>query len=527
MGRPRSSNYEKNLQYRKDAKGVMDREVLANYTPEKRLVSLAKSVFANLNVSKYNREPIYNHEQINLMNDGILLRPIWRIPFEDLRKASYTTSLIGAVHGLDVNLTAPYSQARYYNSDDQGFGFSMVDEKEKTDDYLTNLIWYAVNFFRLMGDKVEGWNRRDRMKSVMEMMTRDTLAIDQISFHLIKNRFGKLIEIKYLDPATIFEIDRDKGYRGNKNVAHVQVVDNAVVYEFEEDEVVLRRKHFSSDIYNRQTGYSPTEACISDLVGLLNALKFNKDRFTGRNPPLGFFSVNADLTQDVIEDLQIQFDNIYTGNNNNYRMPIMGTSAGDIKYQSLNLPSDAVFDRLMQWFASLVLAAHQVSEAEIGIKLNQSQSLSEPNVNEKIKHSEYRRLKSHLSFFTDVFDDIKEHCPEHFNKIQFTFYGMNEKDRKLESDLDKQEISTFKMIDELRIEKDLPTLGDKFAEIYKLTDAEKEKIKYLGAYISDTNLTQIYTGSLGNLQPQEEDGGENDLGDLSDFAKSDIKKNFS
>lgn len=510
-GRPRSENYEKNLKYRKDVNPKHSELVKAE------AYALAKSIMATTNINRLmekNNQPVYSDSELEWQADGVILRPPWRIPFRDLRTASYTTSLIGAIHKIDVDLTTPYFYPRNKKTDEQGYGFMILDEDETPSEEQTQLIKRACNFFKLMGEKCEGWSKRDHIKPVGEMMTRDTLTIDQVCFWLRRNSFDKLIEIKYLDPATIFECDERIGYRGDKSIGYVQIVNDNIVTLFRHDEIILRRKHFSSDVTRRLTGFSPTEACLSDFVGFLNAIKFNKDRFV--NPkPLGFLSIPADVSQDTIEDLQIQFDAVYNGNMNYYKMPIIATSAGEIKYNSLNLPSDMLFDKLIQWLSSLVLAAHGVSQEELGIKLMASQSISEPSQNEKVKHSSSRRLKSHLGFFADCFNLLKENCSE-FDTVSFTFYGTEEKDIDGELNRDEKKSKSIQFIDEIRAKRDLPTLGEEMIKRYNLTGEKAEKVKLIGAYISDQSFIQMNSQLIGELTGASPEGqpqiGENDQG---------------
>ena len=185
VGRPRSENFEKNLKYRKDTqKSSLD--------VKKEAYALAKSIIANVNMNqlmKRNDSPVFSDSELEHIADGVILRPAWRIPFRDLRNASYTTSLIGAVHKIDVDLTAPYFYPRFKKSDEQGYGFMLLDEDSTPSDLDIELIKASCNFFKIMGYKTDGWSKRDHIKPVGEMMTRDILTIDQVCFWLIKNKF--------------------------------------------------------------------------------------------------------------------------------------------------------------------------------------------------------------------------------------------------------------------------------------------------------------------------------------------------
>jgi len=463
------------------------------------------------NIVDRQKKPIYTDEEMQFLSDGVLLRSADRVSYSDLRRASYSTSIIGAIHKIRIDDMSRFSNIVISkNKKSEGFGFQMEDEEKETTSKDKELIKNACKFFQLMGDRTEGWSKRDKLGVVFEMMIRDTLSIDGTAFFLVKNQLGRLKEVRYLDPATINAVDSGKGYRGDKRVGYVQIVNNNVKEVFEHDEIILRNQYHLSDVRMRGFGLSPTETCIMELVAMLNLLKYNRDRFNSRNPPPGMITLQGDISQEVLEELQMQYASLYSGNNNNYRIPIIA-APGDVKYMPLSgIPDDMTFDKLFQTVSSLVLAAHGMDSAELGIRLQDSQSLSEANPDGKINNSMTRSKKAMLNYFSDIFNEIKEYIPE-YDDIKQVFYGISFDDDEAEIARNDKAIRTYMTIDEIRAKNDLEPLGEVFSKSYGV---DLELVKRLGGTILDGTYSMYSQNILASLDGgDDQEEGEDDEGE--------------
>jgi len=485
------------------------KQIQKQTTPQ--IMALAKGFLNTVDrdefAGKYTRkDPVYTDRENQYQSDGVMLRPSYRITYDDLRFASYGNSLIGAIHKIRVDDLSRFSQTIVKRNGDNKEGFTWIHEDGETE-LPVEEVKKANKFFELMGDKVEGWSSRDRLGTVFEMMLRDTLSIDTVAFYLVKNSFGHLLEIKYLDPATIFPIDPKVGFRGDKGIGWVQIVNNNIVETFGKDEIIWKHQNHISDVRMRGFGISPTEVSILELVGVINALKFNRDRFNSRNPPPGILSFDGDVSEETMDSLQLQYANMFSGNYNNYRIPIIATPSGKVTYTPLNIQNDLQFDKLLQWLSSLVLAAHGMDQAELGMKLQASQALSEASPDARIAHASTRAKKAMLSFFSDVFNEIKEFHPEFENKKQ-VFINVDPAD--IERDFNKRQaaIKSYMTIDEVRILEGMEPLGKTYAKMYDLEEDQAEAVKRLGGTILDAQFTQYANGILQAL----DGGGGDDMG---------------
>lgn len=481
-GRPRGKNYLKNCARngRKPADDFDPRELTGAGSD---ITTLTKSFFGSVmehQRAKSAGEPVYDQRELELQSDGVLLRHPGRPTYEMLRNASYRTSLVGAIHQVRVYDWSPYCDPF---GEEVGFGVMLEDRDAEPTEADEKAFREARDFLRFMGDRSPGWSGRPGLKKTFQMMLRDSLSIDRNAFYLTKNRRGGLAEVRYVDPATIFTIDRNKGYRGDRNIAYVQIIDNEVVMRFAADELLLFSHNELSDVYYRDGGYSPTEACVLDLVGVIRALSHNRQKFSN-NPPRGFISYKGHASPETLAALHEQLQAVWSDNWNVGDFPILG-SEGDIAWQSLEQVNDIEFGHLMQWLTTLVLAAHSMDQSELGMRLYSSNSLSEANQEGRIFISSQRAKRAILSYYADIFNMIKLFVAE-YDALTFYFRGIDPRDQDAEIDRAEKQTRSTHLVDEIRRNNDLPTIAEEMRDLYDLTDEEFEKVKFAGAYVNNS-----------------------------------------
>ncbi|EIE01439.1 phage portal protein [Leptospira licerasiae] len=522
-GRPRGKDYQKNLEKRLRLSNPKQTSSANNIQPSiinERLLHLAKSFFNSVNTEsvagRLSKNPTYTYQQYQNIQEGVLLRPIWRIPYEILRNASYGTSIISAIHTVRVDGLSRFARI----SKKEGLWFRMEDEDEEVTDEVLERMKACGKWFERMGDLVDGWNNRDHFFPVFEMMIRDTLTLDSTAFWLIRNALGKLVEIRYLDPATIYPVDPKLGYRGDKSVAFVQMIENTVVETFTSSDLLWNHKNHISDVQMRGFGFSPLEACMLDLTGVINTLKFNRDRFT-RQPPAGFLSVLGDLSPETIESLELQWQEMISGMDDSHKIPILGTSAGEVSWTPLNLPNDMVFKDFIQWLVSFVLMGHGMDAAEVGLHLINSPGISEANPKDKIKMSISRSEKALLTSFEHTLGNIKEFRNDVFPGIVPEFAGKDPEDEKDKIARWKEEVTNIKLIDEIRRANDLPLIGDTLADLYGV---DPEQYKMSGALILNPTYQQ-YFGQIKAQSEMNSNSGEEEFGENGEYPSEEENYN--
>ncbi len=477
------------------------------------IATLTKTLYSMIDIQKQDmrakRNVVYNFETDRLTSDGVIMRPHWRPAFQELRKATYTNSLIGAIIKIRVDDISPYFETRKTTKAElrEGFAFTTEDELAEPSEQDLEAFKNASEFFKIMGEKCFGWETRDRLKAVGQMMTRDILSIDSLCFFLVKNVFGKVIEMRYLDPATIFPVDRSKGYLGDFEISHVQVIDNQVKNQFRHGEIFFKNMSNISDIKYRGSGMSPTETSILQIVDIIRALRFNSNRFD-RPQSYGFLSTGQSITPEQEDALGMQWENMFSNQDNGTHIPIMH-GVEDLKYTALNMPNELQFDRLIQILSSLVFANFGMDQAEAGLRLNNSSTLSEASQDGRIKSSRNRAIKSILAFYSDTFNELLDILPE-FKGIRQIFTGI-EVDQNAELDKDKKLLTTYKSLDSIRKKNNEKPLWEEIRDEYGLSEEDAQKIKLIGAIPIDPTFNQWATMTIQKL-----DGGGDGMGGMGE-----------
>jgi hypothetical protein len=142
-----------------------------------------------------------------------------------------------------------------------------------------------------------------------------------------------------------------------------------------------------------------------------------------------------------------------------------------------------------------------------------------------------RSKRAMLSFFSDVFNELKEHVEE-LDGYRHLFKGIDEEDEDKKLEREEKLVRTTNFIDEIRARRDEPTLAESMRKLYKLSDKQFEKIKFAGAVPLDPTWNQAVGMGLmqalsgeGEQQPGQgaplQDGGQTDDG--LDFVDDDLK----
>ena len=462
MPRPPGKNYERNrkrllkslegqgfqiLPPEKKDSFSKNENVADNYDPAKQsdkqfasspLYPLARSFMKGLALSrkesKENRAVLYDSEH-RLQGDGVIYRPQWRIPYSELRAASENTSIAGAIHQMRADDARLHGQL----SEELGFWFSGEDEKEKNKD-LKRIRELGQMLVRMGKKEGPAWQDRDRLPDVLEMATRDVLAIDRTAYLLSRTRGGEILSIQYLDPATIFCTDPNKGYKGDQKITHVQAVGGQVVETFEAGQIYLRSKNKRSDIRSRFEGLSPVESCITEILAMVHALKNNMDRFNRRKPPSMIMTTKSNLSDQSRQLLEELWENFFSGESDQFRFPLLD-GLDSLEVHRLGTENDMLFERLMKWVSTLIFIRHGTDPAELGMKLEGNQTMAEPSLDGRAKLSRDRAhgaiMRFHESCVIDLLDMELQDKPLHF---YFTGITTEAKDHILDRNISRSSV---------------------------------------------------------------------------------------
>ena len=467
-----------------------------------------KSMLLSKQKQKENKTVLYDFHK-RLMNDGVLYRSQDRISYRELRMASENTSIAGAIHQMRSDDVRLHCQL----SDELGFWF--FNQKQKDKQMIEEDFTELANLLMNMGisETSNSWQRRDRMPDVLEMATRDVLAIDRVAYLIHKSRDGEIHSIHYLDPATIYCVDPSKGYKGNTKITHVQAIDGQVVETFFQGQIYLNSKNKRSDIRFRYEGFSAVESCITEITAMVHALKNNMDRFNRRKPPNMILSTKSKLgeqSRDLLEEL---WENYFDGGSDEFRFPLLD-GLDSLEVHRLGVDNDMIFERLMKWVSTLIFVRHGTDPAELGMRLDGNQTMSEPSLDGRAKLSRDRShgaiMRFHESCLIDIFNFTYKNKP-----MQFYFTGITtqDKDHVLERNIKK--LGNFLPLGKILKEMGQPTYSEMVKELVPDDKDSQEKAKKLDLAILNPQFVNLFSQSIMAPADQEEvenfdaDEGEN------------------
>ncbi|EMN98124.1 hypothetical protein LEP1GSC112_0073 [Leptospira interrogans serovar Pomona str. UT364] len=159
----------------------------------------------------------------------------------------------------------------------------------------------------------------------------------------------------------------------------------------------------------------------------------------------------------------------------------------------------------MQWCVSFVIMSHGMDQSELGLRLTGSATLGEANQVEKSKFSLNRSCISLLTYFEMGFNKIRQIREDDFSGIICEFVGTDPEDEKDKLSKNKDEVSNWKLIDEIRIEQDKPTIAQTLADLYGVSE---EEYKMAGAVI----LNPIFQQNLQMIQQPKQNNQDPNLG---------------
>lgn len=546
MPRPRGKNYDKNLFYRTPPE-LREKVVTGKAKPVdghassdprtmtveefrksafyshtrstvKQAIDLNNRMFNLLETAKDKKNPIYSDDMVVPVQQGVRVRPIYRIPLEDLRNISYASSLIGAIHQIMADDVSMYAKI----GEDPGFEYKLKQKDISASDMQRKEMAEFANRVFLMGDKSQAdWRERERLGEVLEMATRDTLAIDAVAYLRTYNRAGEICDVRYLDPATIFRVDPRKGYKGDKNITHVQMVHNTVTETYEAGRIVYRHKNNLSDIRMRGFGYSPIESCLVEIMSLLFTIKHNADRFNSRNPPKAIISSKNAIPKSDQERIELIWENAFFGPREGFKIPMM-FGAGEIQVHNLDVSDDFEFDKMLQMVSSFIIARHGIDPAQLGLRLNQSQSLAEPSMDGRQHFSRDRAHGSIMSFHQDCLNEVFD--PSDESPIALSFIGVKTEQEDKKADLEDKQFKVSRSLDEIRKANDLPTMKEE-AEDYVargiITKEQGKKMARLGLLRGNQYFSQEF-GKIFSDEGQAQGGGEEEGSPIASDSQGEL-----
>lgn len=330
-----------------------------------------------------------------------------------------------------------------------------MNEKEKKE------VQELEQFFLNTGD-IEDNNRIDDLDKYVSKILRDICQLDQVATEIQRTKGGDVCAFWAVDPATIEVVL--PGSVEATGFKFVQVVNNIPYAFYTNTDFIFDCMNPRTDIERSGYGYSIVEQAIDLITSSINTFIYNAGVFTENKIPRGFLLLNGDADQEQVEEMEDYLANMMSGSpSSQWIVPIIpsGKNEGGEGSRRIEWVSLQGSNREMEFQAwydlqlSGIVGLFGLSMEDLGLHSQKSAPLIGSDVSPKIETSKSLVLGDMLSFLQKHFNTILKHKnPEY----EFEFVGYERDDPKVILDMDKEEVSSYKTLNEKREEKGLKAI---------------------------------------------------------------------
>jgi len=420
------------------------------------------------------------------------------LTYDILKRIPQQLSLISAIIQTRCNQVASFA-VPFRLTKSLGFAISHKNPARLTTKGEREFIQSLESFIYKCGAKDPNPHSpiaRDDFETFLKKIVRDSLMYDQACFEIVPDRRGLPYEFLAVDASTIRiaanSTDLDYASSLNQNLHHqhgtlipnalmrdammpyktlqvknpetndipayIQLVNGVVCNVYNRNELAFGVRNPRTDIYIQGYGYSELEQLITIITAHLFAEEYNRRFFMQGSAPKGILNFKGDnLTPDQLEAFKRQWRANLEGVENSWRTPIIQAEQG-IDWIDLH-PSNQEMEYSMwiEYLIKITCAVFLIDPAELNFDMHggvQQTPLFESSQEWKLKASRDRGLKPMLRFIAKLINDhIVAKIDDHFI---FDFVGLDELTEQEKHELRKEQLSSYKTLNEIRRAEDLP-----------------------------------------------------------------------
>jgi len=412
-----------------------------------------------------------------------LITPQKQYSMKLFRRVSEKAWLINTVIGHIIDKVTPYMRPMSAKGT-RGFAIELKDPDKKMTAADRKRAKEIQEFFLKTG-----WDNslqhEDDLIHYNKKILRDVLTLDQVATEKLWARGGDLLSFEAVDAATIVRCN-EKGYEGDDKIRFVQMVENQVTAQYHKDQLIFQFQNPRTDIEHYGYGYSKIEQCLDLVLSLIHSFQYNAGAFTEDKLPRGMLLLNGDVDFEAVEEIEDYMVDVMGGGVNGpsgkWGIPIIPSGkSGDktsISWQPMGSSNqDMQFSRWQDTLYMSVGSVFGVDIESMGIKSEKGAKIMESGSAEGRKYSDDKGIGNALTFlerhYQNILDDIDP-------KFTFVFHGFEQNDAKEQRDAVKDELSTFKSLNDILRENDMPESEEPWADIPGLQNESYRQL-YLDA----------------------------------------------
>ena len=414
-----------------------------------------------------------------------LMRPEVSLSMQMFRRVAEKAWLINAVVGHIIDKVIPYCRPTT-DKGKRGFSIDLKDTDAKMSAKLKKRSKEIQEFFLKTG-----WDNslqhEDDLNSYIKKTLRDLLVLDQTATEKLWSNGGDLLSFEAVDGATVLRCT-EEGYEGDDKIKYVQMIDTHVYAQYQGYQMLLGMNNPRTDVNTFGYGYSKIEQCISLVTASIHAFQFNAGAFTEDKLPRGMILLNGDMDFDAMEEMEDYMSDVMS--QSRWSVPIIPSGAKDssLSWQSMgNNNQEMQYSKWLDYLTTGMTSIFGVDLESMGLKTDQGAKIMEGGSAEGKKYSDDKGIGNCLTWLERHLQNLLDAIDPQF---KFTFYGFEQDDAQDSRDAIESQLKTFKSLNDVLKEQDMPLCKEPWADIPGLQNPQ---------------YTQLYMAEHGQ-EGQEDDG---------------------
>lgn len=387
------------------------------------------------------------------------------ITHQMLRRMVRDTPVVNAILRTRINQLANFAKPQP-NKYDVGFKIKMKEAKDSPSKAEAKRI-HEIEQFVVQCGVPQYARHRDNFSRWLKKVGRDTLTLGHDATEIVNDRKNAPCEFLAVDAASISlaEVDPDEA-NDDKTIRYVQTYMDQVCAEYTWDEMMYGIRLPATDLSLQGYGECELEM-LTDVVGnLLNISSYNGNFFSNNSLPRGVINLRGEVNEQMLDGFRRHWYSMLSGVENAFVTPIANARDGMdfIPMQTSNQDM-----QMEAWFSMMVRAAtavFSISPEEIGFgmgPMGQTSSLSTPTNTDKVIEGRERGLVPLLNHFAH---NLNTHIISRIDEeFYLDFVGLAGLTQEQETQLHATQISTYRTVNEIRAEEDMPLLPKETGDI--------------------------------------------------------------
>jgi hypothetical protein len=243
--------------------------------------------------------------------------------------------------------------------------------------------------------------------------------------------------------------------------SYVQIWQHEIQSEFYPWEMCFGVRNPTTDVRSNGYGQAELEDLVTTVTSLLWGEEYNRRFFKQGSMPKGMFRVSGNVNESRLREFRQFWQSTMQGVWNSWRLPMI--QSDQIEYIDLQKTNQEMeFSKWIEFLIKVSCAIYTIDPAEVNFPLSggaDSQSMFEGSNEMRLKHSRDKGLAPLLRFKQKR---INRHLISPFfnGKYRFRFVGIDALTPKDEQEMDVKALGNYETLDEIRVRRGLPSLGE-------------------------------------------------------------------